>query len=203
MISVDNRKPAEKMSLDEMLDCLDRAKLRQIPKQIIMHLRVVQAFGNYGAHSHTQETYPVSQSSAGPAIASLGHVAAWYAGDYEGKRRDASTVEEYELREVFWKMTKDEVTSSDDGFSDGALTFLQIEGCILYVDTIYGRKCMAQLAQVAEERFRLIDENGGRVVDRHAEIRYAKIVANNWEHYYAFHPAGELSNEACPGLIKL
>ncbi len=73
--AINNKKPASKMMLDELINIIRR---KEIPRLVIDNLVNIQNLGNFATHDQGDENETISIESALPAMASLGYVTSWY-----------------------------------------------------------------------------------------------------------------------------
>lgn len=68
-----------KILLDELLNRLVDKKV--LPQRIVVPLRTIQAYGNYGVHAQSDMS-AISSEYAMPCLAALGQVTSWYFAEY-------------------------------------------------------------------------------------------------------------------------
>jgi len=82
-------KPPKSMTLQPLIERL--TQLDAVPEQILIALRTIQNYGNFGSHHQTGEPQPITPEFAQPCLQSLGTVVRWYCEDFEQADREAAT----------------------------------------------------------------------------------------------------------------
>jgi TolB-like protein len=81
-------KPPKSMTLQPLIERL--TQLDAVPEQILIALRTIQNYGNFGSHHQTGEPQPITPEFAQPCLQSLGTVVRWYCEDFEQADQEAA-----------------------------------------------------------------------------------------------------------------
>lgn len=74
-------KPPKSLTLQPLIEKL--AQLDALPEHILIALRTIQNYGNFGSHHQAGEPQPITSEFAQPCLQSLGTVVRWYCQDFE------------------------------------------------------------------------------------------------------------------------
>ena len=80
-------KPPKSMTLQPLIERL--AQIDAVPEQILIALRTIQNYGNFGSHHQAGEPQPITPEFAQPCLQSLGTVVRWYCEDFEHADQEA------------------------------------------------------------------------------------------------------------------
>ncbi|MBM4021511.1 MAG: DUF4145 domain-containing protein [Planctomycetes bacterium] len=69
-------KPPKSMTLQPLIEKL--AQLDAVPENILIALRTIQSYGNFGSHHQAGEPQPITAEFAQPCLQALGTVVQWY-----------------------------------------------------------------------------------------------------------------------------
>lgn len=86
----DNNKPVSKMMLNDLVQVLARSEA--LPTHIIISLRTIQDFGNFGTHDQGQENAYITEDYIKPCLQSLATVVEWYFNKYHSDQLNSSAV---------------------------------------------------------------------------------------------------------------
>ena len=78
-------KPPKSLTLQPLIEKL--TQLDAVPEQILIALRTIQNYGNFGSHHQTGEPQSITPEFAQPCLQALGTVVRWYCEEFEQSAR--------------------------------------------------------------------------------------------------------------------